>query len=114
LKRRNVTRINHAHGVRVLFEGKRAVGVETLVKDERRLFRAREEIILSAGPIETPMLLERSGIGNPEVLKRIGAPTVVENSHVGEHIAEQRFMAYGWSINQQMGYNKKLSTKFQQ
>lgn len=114
LRRRNVTRINHAHVVRVLFDGSRATGVEAIVKGKRRLFRANAEIILSAGPIETPMLLERSGIGSPDVLKRIGATPIVENRHVGEHITEQRFMAYGWSINRQMGYNKKLSTWFQQ
>lgn len=114
LKRKNVTRINHAHAVRVHFDGKRTTGVEALVKNERRFFKTNQEIILSAGPLETPMLLERSGIGQPEVLEKIGAPLIVENEHVGEHIAEQRFLAYGWGISQQMGYNRKLSTTFQQ
>jgi choline dehydrogenase len=114
LKRKNVTRINHAHAVRVIFEGKRATGIEVLVKNQRTVFKARHEIILSAGPLETPQLLERSGIGRPEILQKIGAPTIVENAHVGEHMVEQRNFALGWTITKQMGYNKMLSTKFQQ
>jgi choline dehydrogenase-like flavoprotein len=114
LKRENVTRISHAHAVRVIFDGKRAAGVEVLVKNQRKVFKAKHEIILSAGPLETPQLLERSGIGRPEVLQKIGAPTIVENVHVGEHMAEQRNLAVGWNVNKQMGYNNRLSTKFQQ
>ena len=114
LKRKNVTRISHAHAVRVIFDGKRAAGIEVLVKNQRKVFKARHEIILSAGPLETPQLLERSGIGRPEVLQKIGAPTIVKNVHVGEHMAEQRNFALGWTVNRQMGYNNLLSTKFQQ
>jgi choline dehydrogenase-like flavoprotein len=114
LKRKNVTRIHHAHAVRVIFDGKRATGIEVLVKNQRRLFRAKQEVILCAGSLETPLLLERSGIGQPEILREIGAPTIVENSHVGEHAVEQRNLFLSWSINKQMGYSKKLSTKLQQ
>ncbi|HLS49005.1 MAG TPA: GMC family oxidoreductase N-terminal domain-containing protein [Actinomycetaceae bacterium] len=114
LKRPHVTRLNHAHAVRIQFDGKRAVAVEALVKNHRRLFYATEEIILSAGPIETPMLLERSGIGQGEVLHKLGVTPVVENPHVGEHATEQRFFNYQWRIKEQMGYNQKLSSKVRQ
>lgn len=113
-KRSNVTHLHHAHAVKVHFDGERAVGLEVLVKNQRRLFRSREEIILSAGPIETPMLLERSGIGDGEVLRRIGVTPQHENPNVGAHAVEQRMFMYQWRINQQMGLNQKLSTKLQQ
>lgn len=110
LKRGNVTRLNQAHVVRVHFEGTRATGVEAIVKDQRRLFTAKEEIILSAGALETPLILERSGIGRQDVLDNIGATTVVVNPHVGEHAPEQRALSYQWRLNTQMGYNKKLAS----
>jgi choline dehydrogenase len=113
-KRSNVTYLTHAHAVRALFDGKRATGLETLVKGKRRLFRARKEIILAGGTMESPMLLERSGIGSGEVLKRIGVPLMVENPNVGEHAIEQRMFAYQWKINRQLGLNQQLSTKLQQ
>lgn len=113
-KRDNVRFLTHAHAVRVLFDGKRATALETLVKGKRRLFRARKEIILCGGTMESPMLLERSGIGSGKVLRRIGVTPVVENPHVGEHAIEQRMFAYQWKINRQIGLNRELSTTLRQ
>lgn len=113
-KKRTVTHVHHAHATQIHFDGKRAVGVEAIVKKSRRMFRARREIILSAGPLESPMLLERSGIGQAEVLNRIGVTPLVDSPHVGEHGVEQRMFAYQWSIREQMGYNQQLATKFRQ
>ena len=113
-KQPTVTHINHAHAAQVHFDGTRATGVEAIVKTHRRMFRARREIILCAGPIETPMLLERSGIGQPEVLRQLGVTPVAESPHVGEHAVEQRMFAYQWRIKEQLGYNQKLSTKLSQ
>lgn len=113
-KNANVTHLNHAHAVRVHFDGKRASTVETMVKNQRRLFRATKEIVLAAGPLESPLLLERSGIGQSEVLANLGVTEVVESPQVGEHAIEQRMFAYQWRIREQMGYNQKLATKFSQ
>jgi len=110
LKRKNVTRINNAHALRVYFDGARAEAVEALVDGNRRMFHAKAEIILSGGPIETPMLLERSGIGNPRVLNELGVNTVVEQPHVGEHAVEQLFFGYQWKINQNIGYYNQVGT----
>ncbi|GAA4477351.1 GMC family oxidoreductase N-terminal domain-containing protein [Enteractinococcus fodinae] len=113
-KKRTVTHVNHAHAAQVHFDGRRAIGAETIVKGQRRMFRARREIILCAGPLESPLLLERSGVGQPEVLRQLGVSQVAESPHVGEHAVEQRMFAYQWRIKEQMGYNQKLSTKFSQ
>src|ERR1700751_4772753 len=53
-------------------------------------YRARKEVILSAGTAETPLLLERSGIGHPDVLRRAGVDVRVESPNVGERVIEQR------------------------
>src|SRR5699024_8789126 len=98
-KSSNVKYMTHAHAARLLFDNKRASGLETVVKGKRRLFRARKEIILSGGTMESPMLLERSGIGAGNVVKHIGVPLIAENPNVGEHAVEQRMFAYQWKIN---------------
>lgn len=113
-KRSNVRFLNHAHAARVLFDSKRATGLETVVKGKRRLFRARKEIILAGGTMESPMLLERSGIGAGDVVQRIGVPLIAENPNVGEHAIEQRMFAYQWKIDRQLGMNTQLSSQLQQ
>ena len=57
---------------RVLFDGDKASGVEALKDGAPVEYRARREVVLAAGTIETPALLERSGIGRPDHLRRLG------------------------------------------
>lgn len=113
-KRHNVKYMNHAHAARVLFDNKRATGLETVVKGKRHLLRARKEIILAGGTMESPMLLERSGVGAGNVVQRIGVPLIAENPNVGEHAIEQRMFAYQWKIDRQLGMNTQLSSQLQQ
>jgi choline dehydrogenase-like flavoprotein len=48
----------------------------------------KSEVILSAGSVQSPQLLELSGIGNPEILKAAGIDVKVENPNVGENLQE--------------------------
>ncbi|MHA6253113.1 GMC family oxidoreductase [Oceanobacillus sp. CAU 1775] len=115
LKRGNITLELNTHVGWILFEGDQAVGVR--VKNnagEERDIYARKEIIISAGTVETPLLLERSGIGNAEVLSRIGVPVRVESPSVGEHAVEQIMVNYQARINKPIGYNGKLSSTMKQ
>ncbi len=73
---------------RVIMEGGRATGVAYRVGGELRIARARAETILCAGAIGTPILLERSGIGRPDVLASRGLPVVLESSGVGENLQD--------------------------
>ena len=73
---------------RVLFEGKHAVGVECLRDGVRMTVRARKEVILSAGPVQSPKLLELSGIGQPALLAEHGIELVHELEGVGENLAD--------------------------
>lgn len=67
--------------------------------------------MLCAGPLESLMLLEQSGIGQSEVLSRLGVPQIGESPHVGEHAVEQLVFAYQLRILEQMECNNKLATK---
>jgi choline dehydrogenase len=77
-----------AVATRVLFDGRRAVGVE--YRQGGRVLRAlaRAEVILSAGPIKSPQLLELSGVGRPAVLERLGLPQVHALPGVGENLVD--------------------------
>ncbi|MEP9377226.1 GMC family oxidoreductase N-terminal domain-containing protein [Aquabacter sp. CN5-332] len=85
-KRHNLKIATGARATRVLMEDKRAVGVEYVRDGMRQTARARAEVILSAGPMQSPQILELSGIGNPEVLARHGIPVVHALPAVGENL----------------------------
>ncbi|RUZ77961.1 glucose-methanol-choline oxidoreductase [Mesorhizobium sp. M7A.F.Ca.US.006.01.1.1] len=73
---------------RALIQDRRAVGVECLRGGEKRAVKARKEVIFSAGPIQSPKLLELSGIGQADLLKDLGIPLVHELPRVGEGLQD--------------------------
>lgn len=81
---------------RILCEGKRATGVEYLQDGIERVAMARGEIILSAGSVGSPNILERSGIGDPTLLGEAGINPVVANTNVGEHLQDHQGINYTW------------------
>lgn len=86
--RPNLTIETHALAARILFDGKRATGVEFTQDGERRTARASGEVILCGGAVNTPQLLELSGIGNPEILKEHGIDVVSVLPGVGENLQD--------------------------
>ena len=73
---------------RLLFEGRRAVGVEFLRRGRTQRVRAEREVILSAGSIGSPRLLMLSGVGNADALRRIGVDVVAHRPGVGENLQD--------------------------
>lgn len=73
---------------RVLFEGKRAIGVEYVQGGVTRTALARREVILSAGPIKSPQLLELSGIGDAAHLQSLGIAVQQDLPGVGENLID--------------------------
>ncbi|POR32010.1 Glucose oxidase [Tolypocladium paradoxum] len=70
--------------------GPQASGVEyTTPTNERQTVNATREVIISAGALRTPLILERSGIGNPRLLKEMGIEPVVDSPGVGENMIDQ-------------------------
>lgn len=90
----------------VLFEGKRATGVEIVRNGERQTITARREVIVSAGAVASPGLLERSGIGDPAVLEPLGIPLIHALPAVGENVSEHRAIRVQWRINRPLSYNR--------
>ena len=73
---------------RILLDGKRAVGVECRRDGKMVQALSRKEVIVSAGPIQSPKILELSGIGRADVLKAVGIDVAHELSGVGENMSD--------------------------
>ena len=73
---------------RVLFEGKRAIGVEFSQGGRTRTVKARREVILAGGTINSPQLLELSGIGQGERLRALGIDVIADLPGVGENLQD--------------------------
>jgi choline dehydrogenase len=88
LSRPNLELVANAHVERLLVENGRAVAVSYILGGASFQARADGEIILAAGAIGTPQLLELSGIGRPDALARIGRPLVADLPGVGENLQD--------------------------
>lgn len=94
-RRDNLRVETHAHVRRVLFEGTRAVGVEYLQGGEVRTLRARREVVLCAGALQTPQLLMLSGIGARPALSSLGIRTVHHLPGVGRNLHDHPDFVFG-------------------
>jgi choline dehydrogenase len=88
LRRANLSVRTHARVTRILFEGRRAVAVSYRHGDSERQVRARREILLCAGPINSPQLLKLSGVGPAQELAELGIPLVQALPGVGENLQD--------------------------
>lgn len=93
LKRKNVTLCTRTRVLRIVFDGRRAVGVELRQKSSTEIVRARE-VILSAGAVHSPGLLQRSGIGPGALLQSLGITPVVANDNVGGNLQDHQAVSY--------------------
>ncbi|MEL6664522.1 MAG: choline dehydrogenase [Pseudomonadota bacterium] len=87
-KRTNLQIETKALAARVLFDGKRATGVEYTQNGQTKTAKARGEVILAGGAINSPQLLELSGIGHPDLLNAQGLETVSALPGVGENLQD--------------------------
>ena len=88
LKRKNlITKLNITVN-KVIFDGKKAIGIEYLRKGEKISSFANKEIILSSGSLSSPMILMRSGIGDPKELTKLGIKTINKLEGVGKNLQD--------------------------
>ena len=88
LKRPNLRVEMHALAQRILFDGKRAVGLEYTQSGATKRIRARREVLLSGGSIQSPQLLQLSGVGPAALLKEHEVELVHELPGVGENLQD--------------------------
>jgi choline dehydrogenase len=93
----------------LLLEGKRCVGVRYTCNGQQREVRANREVVVSGGSINSPQLLELSGIGQPELLRRLGIEVRHELKGVGENLRDHYSPRMKWTVPAALGmtYNDK-------
>jgi choline dehydrogenase len=96
MRRGNLRVITGAQVTRVLFEARRAVGVEYASKGRREIARAGREVVLAAGAVNSPQLLQLSGIGPAAHLRANGIEVVLDNDAVGGHMQDHLGLNYSY------------------
>jgi choline dehydrogenase len=107
MKRQNVTVLTRAHALRITFEGTCATGIEIHHQGQRKTLTATREVILSAGAVNTPQILQLSGIGDATLLQRHGIEVMHHNPNVGAHLQDHVGINYTYrsripTLNQQL------------
>lgn len=107
-KRPNLEIVTGAMVRRIVFDGKRASGVEFTHAGKDMVAHAEGEIILSAGAIATPQLLELSGIGDPVRLMKLGVDVVHANREVGENFQDHLQVRHVFRATQPITFNDDM------
>ncbi|WP_149738593.1 GMC family oxidoreductase N-terminal domain-containing protein [Rhizobium sp. RU20A] len=100
LTRANVTLIQNCMVERILFEGRRAVGVSVRTTQGMETFQAGRDVIVSAGAVNSPKLLQASGIGPQALLARLGIPVIMANQNVGANLQDHLGISYYYKANE--------------
>ncbi len=96
MKRPNLRVETGALATRVLFEGGRAVGVEYQRNGGARIARAGREVIVCAGSVNAPQLLQLSGVGPSGLLSSLGVPVLLDNQNVGANLQDHVGINYSY------------------
>lgn len=99
-----------AHAMAVLFEGSRACGVRYRQDGQVRTLRARREVILCAGALQSPQLLQLSGVGPAALLRRFGIGVVRDLPGVGENLQDHLQIRLIYETRQAITTNDQLRT----
>lgn len=87
-RKRNFNLLYNTIVKKIVLKGKKAVGVEIIKNNRQMKIFANKEVIISCGAIQTPKLLELSGIGNPKILKKNSIPVLHKLNGVGENLID--------------------------
>jgi choline dehydrogenase-like flavoprotein len=98
----------------LVFEGDKVVGVRVGTGPAAVEHRAAREVVLALGSIQTPKLLQLSGIGPSEVLRAAGVDVRLDRPNVGARMREHHCFALQYRLRENLGYNRKLSSPLAQ
>ncbi len=104
---KNINRLTIVHSAqvdRIIFEGKKAVGVHYTRKGKKTEVRSNKEIILSAGAISSPKILMLSGIGDSDALQDHGIKVIHENKAVGANLIDHCEAPVAAYTHEKLGY----------
>ena len=108
--RKNLNIISKCEVSKLIIENKKAIGVEVIRNGNFEKIFANREIILTAGSIGSPKILELSGIGNPEILSNLGIKTKVESKNVGENLQDHLQLRVIYRLDNAITLNQKANS----
>ncbi len=112
--RDNLTVATETFATQILFAGDTAIGVRARKGAQTIDFHVKREVILCAGSIATPQLLQLSGIGPAAVLRDAGVVVRCDSPLIGERMREHRCFPLQARLRRSIGYNRMLSTRSRQ
>jgi choline dehydrogenase len=98
MSRANLRVETNALAARILFEGRKAVGVDFIQNGQRRSLRTAGEVILCGGAINSPQLLQLSGVGDARLLAEHGIACVSDLPGVGENLQDHYMLPMTWRL----------------
>ncbi|MDG1163754.1 MAG: choline dehydrogenase, partial [Porticoccaceae bacterium] len=107
-RRPNLTVLKHALVTRVLFEGKTATGIECQIGGTTRVLSAQQEVLLCAGAIGSPQLLQVSGVGPRKILEAAGIDVIHDLPGVGENLQDHLEFNFQYRCKQPISLNGEL------
>ena len=110
--RKNLTVVTGALVSRLRLEGRRALGVEFRAGGEGRFAEARLETVLAAGAIGSPQLLQLSGVGPAELLRKHGIPVVHHLPGVGENLHDHLQIRMQYKVKNVRTLNERANSLF--
>ena len=111
-KRSNLKIITNAHVQKINFEGKKASGIEYFLGENLNKISANKEIILSAGSIGSPHILQVSGIGDGDKLSKIGIDLIKNLKGVGKNLQDHLMFRPVYKVKNLKSLNKKINSLF--
>ena len=111
-KRSNLKIITNAHVQKINFEGKKASGIEYFLGENLNKISANKEIILSAGSIGSPHILQVSGIGDGDKLSKIGIDIIKNLKGVGKNLQDHLMFRPVYKVKNLKSLNKKINSLF--
>ena len=109
MNRPNLTVITKAHATRILFDGKRAIGVAYRKGRKDKQVYARQEVILCGGSFNSPQLLQLSGVGRPEDIRPHGIEMVHELPGVGQNLQDHLDFTLSYKTKDRDNFGISLS-----
>jgi len=96
--RPNLHVLTEAMVQKIELSGDKATGVTFVHGGETHTVNTKKEVIMAAGAIQSPQLLELSGIGDPEILRRAGVEPKIENKAIGENFQDHVLTVGCWEV----------------
>jgi choline dehydrogenase len=109
-KRSNLKIVTNAHVQKINFEGKKAVGVNYYLKNKLEEVKANNEVVLAAGAIGSPHLLQVSGIGDGEKLKKFNINIIHELKGVGQNLQDHLMFRPIYKVKNLKSLNGKINS----